>query len=407
MTPPIRCLWIAREIPFPENMGDRIYTGRLSRSLAQAGAEVELVGLQPLEGPVAASGEPVRWVEVPGRKRSMSVAAATSLLPVAAAIHATEAFGETIDAALRRPWDAIVFDQLGATWALERVRRLLRGRADRPALIYLSHNHERSLWETMAATATGSPLRRLGLWQNAMKTAHLERRAVRGVDLVTTITAEDANVFAARDGARRTLVLTPGFGGWRAPMRTIDAGLPRRVVMLGSFRWAIKQENMRQFLAIADPIFAANGIELHVIGEMSPALAEGFRASTRATVFHGYVDDVAALFGSARLAVVPEVIGGGFKLKFLDYLFGRLPVASLTDAAAGLPSALRETMVLRDDLPALAAAIVEAIDRPADLDARQRLAFDMVEREYRWEDRGARLLGEIRALSCAPLACAA
>lgn len=405
MSSTFRCLWIARELPHPQNMGDRIYTARMSRALAEAGAVVHLVGHQPIEGPVTVPGDPVRWTQIPGRKRPLKIAAAASRLPVAAAIHATDEALTLIGRLLEEQWDAVVFDQLGGGFALDLVRRTRPGQR-RPAWVYLSHNHERSVWNAMMANAGGSPLRKFAHWQNARKTAALERKMIEAADLVTAITDEDAHRFAA-DGARRTLVLTPGFHGWRAPPRRIDAATPRRVLMLGSFRWAIKQENLRQFLTIADPLFAANGVAFDVVGELPASLRSELAGSVRATTFHGFVDDVSPLFASARIAVVPEVIGGGFKLKFLDYLFGRLPVASLGDAAAGLPESVRRTMTLRPDLGALVQAILAEIDDVAALDARQQQAYTLVETMYRWEDRGRELLETLRDLRARTLAPAA
>ena len=106
------------------------------------------------------------------------------------------------------------------------------------------------------------------------------------------------------------------------------AATERRVVLVGSFHWLVKQQNLQAFLAVADPLFARHGITLDVVGSMPEALAAALRSKLRATVLHGFVDDTRPLLAGARIAVVPEAIGGGFKLKFLDYLFGRVPIAS-------------------------------------------------------------------------------
>jgi hypothetical protein len=85
------------------------------------------------------------------------------------------------------------------------------------------------------------------------------------------------------------------------------------------------------------------------------------------------------------------MVGGGFKLKFLDYIFARVPVATLSAAAAGLPESLRAWMLSRNDLNALVDAIVANIDQFDELNERQQRAFELAQSLYRWIDRGVQL----------------
>jgi hypothetical protein len=96
------------------------------------------------------------------------------------------------------------------------------------------------------------------------------------------------------------------------------------------------------------------------------------------------------------MAVVPEAIGGGFKLKFLDYVFGRVPVATLTHAAAGLPDIIRQAMLCRNSMVELASAIADTIDDIARLNAMQETALRNASAMFRWSDRGRELLGAIQ-----------
>ena len=88
------------------------------------------------------------------------------------------------------------------------------------------------------------------------------------------------------------------------------------------------------------------------------------------------------------MAVVPELIGGGFKLKFLDYIFARLPIATLAHATAGFPAAVREATLARDDLESLVRATVEHIDNFRALNRMQECAYSAAESSFDWKDRG-------------------
>ena len=303
-------------------------------------------------------------------------------------------------AQLRERWDAIVLDSYGAGWALNRCLAFRAASGDRrPILVHVSHNHEEALWRSMARETRGSALRRLALWQNFRKVCALERRIVRNVDLLTTITDEDRRALGARLGEGHTLTLTPGYTGWVANGRVISTDTPRRVIIVGSFHWVVKQENLRRFVELADPAFSQHGIELDIIGDIPSDLLAELKSRCRATHFHGFVADIAPILAQARMAVVPEPIGGGFKLKFLDYIFGRVPVATVSQAAAGLPPEIRRNTLECADLPGLVRDIVWQIDRIDELNCMQERAFTYAKTQFRWEHRGQQLRRAISRLT--------
>jgi glycosyltransferase involved in cell wall biosynthesis len=395
-TEAVRGLWLARELPFPLDSGDRIYAARLARSLAEAGADLTFVGHGSRDRTAVPTDWPVRLHAVPGGRHSRW-RGLLSPLPLVAALHATRAYRRQVEALAREPFDFIVLDHYGTGWALPLIRaNLPRGR--RPVLVHVSHNHEASLSRQLAREFRGSAVKRLGFLQNHWKIRASERALVRGVDLVTAITEEDAALYETDAPGIPSLVLKPGYDGSAAPRGPISADTPRRAVMVGSYHWEVKQENLRRFVAAADPLFRMAGIELHVAGSMPSALAAELSASASSVRIHGFVEDIGPLFDAARIAVVPEAIGGGFKLKFLDYVFGRMPVATLSQAVAGVPAELRAAMLCRDDPAALAAGIVELMDAPERLNRMREEALAGALARFRWEDRGRALLREIGAL---------
>ena len=389
----LRGLWLARELPFPLDSGDHIYTAHLVRALADAGCDLRYVGFGYEDGTPPADW-PLEFQRIPGAPRSKWLSL-FSLQPLVTAGHATPAYRAEVERLAREDWDFVAFDQYAMVWAIELLRRA-RGKAQRPVLLKIAHDHEASLSKLLWQRFEGSAFKRAVLWQNHLKIRAAERRAARQVDLLATITAEDAAHFAKDAPGTPSVVLTPGYCGPVVEQAAPRATLERRVVLVGSFRWLVKQQNLQAFLAVADPLFARHGITLDVVGSMPEALAAALRSKLRATVLHGFVDDTRPLLAGARIAVVPEAIGGGFKLKFLDYLFGRVPIASLTQATAGLSEALKQQMICRRELPGLALAIVEAIDQTDRLDAMQAKAHEIAHRQFRWEDRGQALLAALR-----------
>lgn len=391
---PMKCLWIARYIPYPMDAGAKVYSAQLAQSLAAAGVSIRFLGFGRAAAAPAQSR--IEWIAVPGEQRGRA-AALFSALPLAAASDATDAYVALLDEQLCERWDVIVLDGYGAGWALDRCYASPNGQ-QRPLLVHVSHNHEAALWRSMVRGARTSLPKRLALCQNYLKVRALECRIVRNVDLLTTITAEDALAFGHSGTHERALTLTPGHTGWKATERVIDSLTPRRAIIVGSFRWAMKQENLRRFVELADPILARNDIELDIVGDVPGALLDPLRERCRATRFFGFVDDLAPFLSQARIAVVPELIGGGFKLKFLDYIFARVPVATLSRAAAGFPDDIRRATLSCEDLPALTTAIVSYIDRFDELNRMQQSAFGAAEALFDWRDRGLQLQQAMRHL---------
>jgi hypothetical protein len=386
----VRCLWISRHIPFPSDDGAKVYSANLAQSLAQSGMLVRFMGIGNADA-VPNTAAKVEWLAVPGKKRSKTIAS-LGAWPIAAAIDATKTYRALLEAQLREPWDALVLDSYATGWALDRCLAYRNDwHAHQPVLVHVSHNHEELLWGVMAREARGSALKRLALRRNAIKVGALERRIVRSIDLLTTITDEDLQSLGAGLDQDRSLALTPGFTGWIASVRHITAATPRRVIIMGSFQWIVKQENLVRFVEIADPIFKAQGIELDIVGDVPPALLARLQGRCRATHFHGFVSDAASFLSRARLAVVPEPIGGGFKLKFLDYIFGRVPVATISQARAGLPAELQCAMFSSDSLSDLVGKIVSNIDRLDELNRMQESAFTIGKSQFKWSTRGERL----------------
>ena len=396
----LRGLWLARELPFPLDMGDKIYSANLARALAEAGADVTFVGLKPSGAPVIPSDWPIRWEIVPGKARA-PLASLLSTMPMVAAAHATEAYRRRAAELADGGWDFVVLDQYALGWALP----LFKGKgAGSQVLIHVAHDHEASVVESLYRGFRGSWIKRIVLWQNYVKTRRFEQRLASSVDLLTAITDEDADKFSRDAPGVRTVVLKPGYSGVISSRELISPGTPRRVILVGSFRWIAKQENLRQFVAVADPIFAERGIEFQVVGSVPAEFAKELTRTAVATKILGFVSDIGPYLNNARIAVVPEVIGGGFKLKFLDYVFGRVPVATLENATTGLPEEIRAAMLCCDDLRSLALGIADLIDRLPELNAMQETALRHAQSLFRWDDRGAALLASIRgcrAASCA------
>jgi hypothetical protein len=121
----------------------------------------------------------------------------------------------------------------------------------------------------------------------------------------------------------------------------------------------------------------------------------------------GPVDRVEPRLAQARMGVVAEEIGGGFKHKVLDYVFNRLPVASLAGSVEGTPLIPGESILEFPDVIRLVEGIIGTVDDFARLNYLQDAAFEACVGRFEWADRGrtlAHMLDGLRSReSVAPL----
>jgi glycosyltransferase involved in cell wall biosynthesis len=392
----VRCLWLTLADPEPRHNGQFVYSGGLIDSVAQAGGDVEVLGLGRSESAEANAkrGRHVVWW-LPDESPQSHWGSLASTLPHTAYRCHTNGMRRILDKLLRRGgWDGIVFDGISTGWALPRVLEHYAGSGERPRLIYISHNHEESV---RAQIAESQPLflKRQAVRLDALKVSRLERELVDSVDFVTAITQEDLQLYQRRCCDKPMDVLTPGYCGRRLGARRVSDALPRRAVIVGSFDWIAKRMNLAEFVDIADPLFADAGAELQAVGSADEAFLQQLRHRTVATRFTGTVPDIEPYLDEARIAIVPERNGGGFKLKVLEYVFNRVPIFALNGSFAGVPLIHNDSAMLYPDHAALAHGVLEAIDDVDRLNRLQERAFAACSGRFDWSSRGRQIVSAI------------
>jgi glycosyltransferase involved in cell wall biosynthesis len=391
----MRVLWLTYQVPYPANSGELLYTRGLTESLAIAGAEVHALaaGTPPtfgaaVERPVI-SGLSWRAVEEPLRPRWQSL---WRSLPSGSFRLATRALRSLVNERLQRGgWSALVIDQAANGWVLPLWQRI----AARPPLVYVAHNVESHVRPQFAAR-TGRGMRGAVLRWDAWKYSRLEQQLLRAASLVTAITPEDAEVFSRQIGGRDVVVLTPGASV--AKTAAPDTVPPRRVILSGSYEWVAKQHNVRRFLASALPVLQPTGVAVTVVGKMPDSFAAELRREFPAAEIHANVPDPAPFLASARIGVIPEEAGGGFKLKALEYVFRHLPIAALPGTLAGLPVDSATDALIAPTLDGLARRLSEVIDEPEYLRTLAARAYEKCDGRFEWAERGSQLYAALTAL---------
>lgn len=409
----MKCLWLTRKYPRPSNSGELIYSNGLIRSFAKAGATLTVLAHDNDEVPVGEGGsnsdftddDSVQWrlgtPELGGRLTSLF-----TRYPSDSWRLKNGGPEEALTLALQtESWDAIVIDHAALGWALRPIQNRQRksGAESDPVVVYISHNHEAKIRREIAKNSTASLPHKLALHLDAEKYARQEELLCREVDLVTAITETEVDAYRENFPNQQYISLTPGYEG-ESHLHTISEATPRRVVMSGSFEWVAKRINLERFLEQAASSLQSAGIELQIVGKADDDYRQLISDRFPGVDMVGRVPEMTPFLLDSRMGLIVEEFGGGFKLKTLEYIFHGLPLAGLDHAVEGLPLSSPANILLAPDTESLLYAIIEKIDDFEALNRMQKTSLEICRSSFLWEDRGRKLLAQIKEMQAVALA---
>lgn len=409
----MNCLWLTRKYPRPPNSGELIYSNGLIRAFAKTGANLTVLAHDNDEVPVGEGGSHTDYVDSDNVSWKLGTPQLGGRFTSLFTRFPSDSWRlknggpeDALTSALENEeWDAIIIDHAALGWALRPIQNMTRRRGSKcdPAIVYISHNHEAKIRREIAKNSNASLPHKLALQLDAEKYARQEEMLCREVDLVTAITDTEVEAYRANFPTQRYISLTPGYEG-DSHFRQISESTPRRVVMSGSFEWVAKRMNLERFLEQASMPLQAAGIELQIVGKADDEYRQVISDRFPGVDMVGRVPEMTPFLLDARMGLIVEEFGGGFKLKTLEYIFHGLPLAGLGHAVEGLPLTNPENVLLTPDTDSLMRAIIERIDDFEALNRMQETSLEICKTSFQWEDRGQKLFDQIKEMRAVVLA---
>lgn len=355
-------LWLSGEYLLPADSGLYRYSLDMMNALRTYGHEINAIGRA--RTPEGEDRPAPGWVILPHRSLPMWRRMAGK-----APVKVVDVWDRTYAAAVERAMDehapdVVLFDHLRAAAALD----VIGGRIP---TVYVSQNDESMVKRRMVPAARG--IRKLALWIDLKKMERFETRVLRQCDGISAISSADVKSFASRVPHKQIVHTLPSYRGTRVQTRTITADTPRRVAMISTLYWGAKIDNMTMALRGLEPSISA-GTEVVVFtgGYQPPAAVARDYPTVR---FEGFVEDFDAALDECRLGVVYEPVGGGFKMKTLDFIFHRVPLVTGRASAADLPLQAGESVELVNSADELAPVVDSLLDDFDRLNSLQEAAF--------------------------------
>jgi glycosyltransferase involved in cell wall biosynthesis len=384
-----------KEVPFNPDSGQLIYSNGLLRGLLESGAEGTLVAHHRPEAdqnsfPTLA----VKTVPLQKKVRALSLLTRSHSDSYR---NRSKAFARALVDAMSSKPDFVLIDYFAMGWVLPLVKECIQSTGKKVLLVYVSHNFESTLRFQVAANAK-SALMRSVLRIDAFKAARLERALVADSDLVVVNTDEDGTQYRKMAPGKAILTLTPSYDGEIIETRTLTADVPKRVIVVGAFDWIAKQSNLQRFLESAELKFKKAQVDVLVVGRAPEAFIVAMSSRFDFCKFTGRVEDVKPYLSGGRVGVMPDEVGGGFKHKYLYYVFAGLPVATIRSQVAGLPIDPDRDFITRETMDELVDAIVGTIDNLPELNAMRERCWGKCASAFSWRDRGIQLVRQMQLL---------
>ncbi len=255
------------------------------------------------------------------------------------------------------------------------------------AVVLREHNLEHR-WLERYAESLRSPAARTYARLQARRMRPVEGVLCDRADLVLAIHESEAE--ALRVIAPRAWIEVVPVGLDFARYQARRPQRPPVVLLVASFGWPPNADGARAFLAEGWPRVRARLPEarLRLVGKDLPAdVSAQARAAGAEPV--GYVEEMASEFAGATAMAVPLWVGAGARVKIVESLAARLPVASTAIGAEGLGLVAGEHFLCADAPAALGEAVADLLESPdraarmaevAHAHARERFSIDAVAR---------------------------
>ena len=374
--------------PWPLNMGSKIRIYYVLRELARTGHEVTLLTLahEPYEeshlNTLEAYCATLRVVPVEHRARlRAALRAFFSTQPYRVAKFESPRFKRQVADALKEVWD-IVWVHFLETLAYLPSDRL---KEKRFLLVLDQHNADERFWATYARE--GPPWVRLFALQNLWKLRRFQDQALRWVDVVLSVSKEDAEFTRSRlpNPSTQVWVVPNGVDteSYRPPEgvqrenRVLFCGAMDALMNIDAVEWFAR----RVFPSVREAIPEA---EFWIVGRNPVPRVRALSALPGVKVT-GPVEDVRPFYAKTKVAVAPFRYGGGTKLKVLEAMALGVPVVATPVGCQGIEAVPGEHLFVQEDEEAFAGQVIALLQ---DDGLRERIATQarqLVEQRYGWE----------------------
>jgi glycosyltransferase involved in cell wall biosynthesis len=257
-------------------------------------------------------------------------------------------------------------------------------------IVLREHNYETVLYERYAANEK-NPLKKLVATIHGKRLRKEEARFFRAFDATIPITQQD-EALMRRDVPNATYYTIPAGVDLEDFNPTPEPEIPNSILWIGGTNWRPNLDAIEFFAKEIFPLIVKVLPEatFDIVGENTDRLQHLITSGNTSIRLHGRVPDIRPFMSKSAVMICPLRVGGGMRLKLLDFFAAGKAVVSTRIGAEGNAARDGEHLLLRDDKESFAQAVIMLLK---DETLRKKLgtnARTLVEQEYSWESIGKR-----------------
>ena len=255
-------------------------------------------------------------------------------------------------------------------------------------IVLREHNFEALIYERFAHTDTNRLKRRVvGIHGQRLKREEI--RFLKNFDAIAAITKEDAVLMRQAAPDAKISIIPAGVDTIYFQPSTQPED-PNQILWIGNLGWDPNYDAVRFFLTSIFPFILKSrpDAKFDVVGSESrrvSKLAERFGTRVRLL---GQVPDVRDYLAHSAVLVVPLRIGGGMRLKLLDFFAAGKAVVATSIAAEGNLAKNRSEIQISDRADTFAEDVICLLGNSALRKAYGQRARRLVEEQYAWPNVG-------------------
>lgn len=401
----MRILFLTQVLPYPPDAGPKFKTWQVIRYLVDHGHQVTLISMVRADElpycPVVRQ-QVAAFYPIPIRRSRIKdgyylLRSFASGQPFLIERDDQRAIRLLIDRLVaEQPFDAIHADQLTMTqfalpYANGKSSNEGCGRQNHPLLLFDAHNATWKILERFALESGG--LKRLFFKLEADRIRRYEAGIVAQFDRILSVSALDRSALLEAacqdgqppDGMAEKFEVIPITVDTREIRPAKRDGSSLNIFTMGTLHYPPNVEGIRWFVQEVFPAIraAVPGVTLTIVGKNPPPEFVTLQ-NERPDVYRvpGYVADLTPWFEGAAIMVVPVRVGGGMRVRILEAFAREMPLVTTTIGLEGIDASAGEHLLIADDAPAFAAAVVRLL---GDAELQRRLARNgraLVEQVY-------------------------
>tara|TARA_B100000674_G_C37835726_1_gene912754 strand:+ start:81 stop:1259 length:1179 start_codon:yes stop_codon:yes gene_type:complete len=375
-----KILFITYENPFTKNNGDRIYTCNIIEGLKNVFDTMDFIYFDSnVESPfINEKNEFVKKnLSIPFQTKS-NLSFIFSFKPgMIVNRYSTKYLLKLRDLLKSKNYDYIFINHMKMLFTIPTLKLF----SANSKIIYLSHNSEFLLSKSLVKNYN-SILKKMMYLQDSIKTYFFEKKMLQKCDVVSSISEFDSDFFKRSYGIKKNMILRPVLEMNQDLLDDNDKSI-QNIIIVGSFIWGPKKENLLQFLNAKNFNTLKNhNIKLTIVGKADKDFIDKINSLHRGVQMIGPVKNLEPYYNNSKIAIIPEKLGGGFKLKTAEAAMTKTLIIAIKGAITKCNLINGHHFIEKSSFEEIINQIIELQNNENMIDKIISNAYDLVNKEY-------------------------